>query len=333
MFKTHLPAAVAAIVLGSTLLADTVNLKNGDKLTGTVGAIAGGEMAFESPVFGKVKLKMADVDSFSLDAPVPARLNAGGPRPEVTGGGADTFTSAAGEIPSGDVKILNPPAQTWTGAIVATFAVARGNTNTLDAGVDIGTSLRRDDEQHNDRFFFGGEYNLGTNGTGSTSVTTTDNWLGEGKYDKFVSEKLYLFANLKIEHDRIAQLNYRLTPSVGVGYQWIESPDRNFNTEAGVAYVYEDYTTSGEEDSISLRLAYHYDNKLAENLILFHNVEYLPAFEDPSDFLLKTDIGLRTLFTAHFFGEFKFQWDHDSTPANGQSSNDLKYVVGLGYTF
>ena len=46
---------------------------------------------------------------------------------------------------------------------------------------------------------------------------------------------------MKVEHDRIARLDYRVTPGVGVGYQWVEKPEINFYTEAGISYVYENY--------------------------------------------------------------------------------------------
>jgi putative salt-induced outer membrane protein YdiY len=325
--------ALASALAAAPALGDTVILKNGDKLTGKVGTVAGGTMEFTSPAFGKVTINMADVESFTLDAPAEARMADRGPRQQVTGGDTDSFTTAAGQVPAANVKILNPPSEVWSGSIVAGLQIARGNTNTLDASVDIAAQLRRDNEEINDRITLMGEYNFSTSGRGDESTTTSDNWAAAAKYDRFFNEKLYGYANIGVEHDRIALLNYRLTPGVGLGYQWIEQPDMNFNTEAGVTYVYEDYENTGEEDSVALRLAYHYDNKLADNLLLFHNLEYLPAFDDPGDFILRTDIGLRALFTERFFGEFKFEWQHDSTPADGTLKNDLRYVVGLGWNF
>lgn len=154
-----------------------------------------------------------------------------------------------------------------------------------------------------------------------------------GKYDKFWTQKFYSYATARLEHDRIALLYYRVTPGVGVGYQWYESPGFNFNTEAGVSYVHEEFDNDGSNDFIALRLAYHIDKKLNEKVGLFHNLEYLPAFEDPGDYLLNTDAGIRADVTKNFFSEFKVEWKRDSTPAPGALQNDTRFVLGVGWSF
>lgn len=232
-----------------------------------------------------------------------------------------------------DLKTINPPPQKWTGRVLATATLVRGNTETFDVGISAVAALRRNTDTLNDRFTLGAAYNFGSTGTGDDSDTTTDNWMAMGKYDKFWTDKFYTYAIMKVEHDRIAELNYRLSPGVGVGYQWIESEPMNFFTEAGVSYVYEDYDSGGENDYVALRLAYHFDKKLAENIKFFHNLEWLPAFEDPSDYTLTTDAGIRTDLTKSLFAEFKVEWKRDSTPAEGSLKNDLRYVAGIGWTF
>src|SRR4030095_3884259 len=102
-------------------------------------------------------------------------------------------------------------------------------------------------------------------------TTTADNWFAAGKYDHFFSEKFYGFGALRVEHDTIADLDIRVTPSAGVGYQWIEPPDLNSNTEAGLAWVYEDYATGGSDDHFAARLAYHFDKKFNDKVAFLHN--------------------------------------------------------------
>jgi putative salt-induced outer membrane protein YdiY len=153
------------------------------------------------------------------------------------------------------------------------------------------------------------------------------------KYDKFWTEKLYGYATFKIEHDRIANLNYRLAPGVGIGYQWIETPSENFNTEVGVSYVYEDYDPGDNDDFVALRLAYHYDRKLADNVKFFHNFEILPSVEDLGDYILTTDIGLRLDLTEHFFTEGRIELQRDSQPAPDTQKNDVRYILGVGWAF
>jgi putative salt-induced outer membrane protein YdiY len=96
------------------------------------------------------------------------------------------------------------------------------------------------------------------------------------KYDYFFTRQLYGYAGVKIERDRIADLDLRLTPGAGVGYQWFEGPTFNLSTEAGIAWIYEDYRNAGTRDEIAGRLAYHVDWRPVSALLLFHNFEWLP---------------------------------------------------------
>jgi putative salt-induced outer membrane protein YdiY len=194
-------------------------------------------------------------------------------------------------------------------------------------------SLRRMTEVNDDRFSLGGAYNFGRTGRGSTGSTTTDNWDAYFKYDRFWTEKLYGYANIRADHDRIAALNYRLTPGVGIGYQWYETPTFNFNTEVGISYVYEDFDPGDNNDFIALRLAYHLTKKLNDKVSIFHNLEYLPAFEDPGDYILNVDAGIRAMLTKSMFAQFKAEWVRDSTPAEDREKNDLRYILGVGWTF
>ena len=211
--------------------------------------------------------------------------------------------------------------------------MVRGNTDTFDAGLSADAALRRDDAKNNDRFTLAADYNYSKTGTGTAAVTSADNWLASVQYDNFWTEKLYGYANFKYEHDRIAQLNYRVAPGVGLGYQWIETPKVTFTTEAGITYVYNDYESTGVDENISGRLAYQYTNKFTDTVSMFHNLEYIPAFNDPGDYLLTTDIGLRANLTKAMFTQAKVELKRDSTPAEGSLKNDLRFVIGIGWQF
>lgn len=334
--SVFLAALLAGVALTSVGQADVVTLKNGDKINGTVGQIAGGKMEFKSPVLGDIKIDMENIESYATDAPATIRMKGSAPTltEKITAGNASKVETAGGKsLAVADVKVINPPKEEWTGSVLATGALARGNTDKFDLGIRAAASLRRDSPAYDDRLSFAGGYNFGTTGRGDSTTTSTDNWNVLGKYDKFWTEKLYGYITTKVEHDRIAQLNYRLSPGIGLGYQWIESPAMNFNTEAGLTYVYEDYTTGDTNEFLAFRLAYHFDKKLAENVRLFHNFEILPAFQDPGDYIMTTDLGVRMDLTKSFFTEAKVEYQRDSVPAPGSLKNDLRYIVGIGWSF
>lgn len=321
-------AALAATTAAAS--ADQIVFKNGDKVTGKITTMEGGKMKIASAVAGEITVDIKDISTFSTDAPIDIRT-ADGKTVKVQAAAAEADQIKAGDevIAFANITKINPPPEVWTGALVVAGTLARGNTHNDSLDVTIDATLRRNNPTANDRTSLNGEYNLGR----EQGVTTTDNWLAAGKYDKFLNEKMYVYGLMKVEHDRIADLNYRLSPGVGVGYQWVEKPDFSFNTEAGLSYVYEDFIHSGSDDHIAARLAYHLTKKLNDKVGVFHNMEFLPAFEDPGDYNMTTDAGIRADLTDKMFAQFRVEWKRDSTPAAGSLKNDLMYSLGVGWKF
>jgi putative salt-induced outer membrane protein YdiY len=332
--------AIAA--LASVLRADEIIFTNGDKLTGEIISADGGKLKIKTESAGEVTVDMEKVSTFSTDKPLSIRMkdntmvekpvNKATTQPATTQPAA-VIVAGGKEIAVADIKQINIK-QKWTGSVSANLNLARGNTHSLNVGVAVDAALRRDDGHYDDRFSVAGAYNFGRS-TDNDGVQTTseDNWFAMGKYDKYFNEKLYGYGLVRYERDRIAFLDYRVAPGVGVGYQWFESPDFNLSTEIGLSYVYEAYTTGGDDDKIALRLAYHVDKKLSEDISVFHNLEFLPAIDDWSDFNLNADAGIRANLTENMFSEAKVIYQHDSTPAPEAEKNDVRLIVGVGWAF
>jgi putative salt-induced outer membrane protein YdiY len=328
--------ACAALAFAAAVHADEIIFKNGDKLTGKIVTMEAGKMKIATAVAGEVIVDMTNVQTFSTDTPVDIRTAEGKKLNEpVTTAEADSVKTVGGEVLSlTGVTKINPPAEVWHGSVVAAGSIARGNTNTDDLGVAIALGLRRT-ETINDRFTLGGAYNFGRQRDPTTGdkSTTTDNWMAFGKYDYFVTPKAYGYGMMKGEHDRIADLNYRLSPGVGVGYQWVERPDFNVFTEAGIAYVYEDFISDGHQASCAWRFAYHIEKKFNDVWSAFHNMEIFPEIDSPEKYNMTTDLGIRAALTAAFFTEFRVEWKRDTDPAPGAEKNDLRYILGVGWKF
>jgi hypothetical protein len=115
----------------------------------------------------------------------------------------------------------------------------------------------------------------------------------------------------------------------------------NFNTDAGLAERCEQYTSRNDagikettrSDDVSLQLGYHFDWKINSRFSFAHNLTYYPSFEQFSDYFLTTDAEIRASITESLFASIKAILDYDSTPAEGVSSTDTKYILGAGWKF
>lgn len=336
-FKCLVATSFGVVVLaGSWVLADEVQFKNGDRLTGKIISAEVGKLKIKTTVAGEVEVDLSDVKTFATTGPITLRLKDGTSFTQPVAAAADGQVAvqggavAAQNVPLASIKKINPK-ESWTGAIVAGGLLTRGNSDTDAFNLMIDATRRTD----NDRINLNAQYLYGRqrdNSTGDKS-TSTDNWRIGGKYDYFFTPKFYGFVSAAIERDRIADLDLRLTPAVGVGYQWAESPRFNFSTEAGLAWVYESYRNQDSNDQISLKLAYHVDKQLHEGVKAFHNFTYFPSLESLSNYFLVTDAGIRADLTEKFFTEFKVEWKYDATPADNSSRSDLRYILGVGWNF
>src|SRR4051812_45339791 len=105
-----LAASLVVLAFGLHARADEVTLSNGDKITGTVGNIAGDKMKFTSPSLGDITIDMAKVKSYTTDAPAEIRLKPSGQvKDKVTGATPTEVTTAGGQkIAMTNVKQINP---------------------------------------------------------------------------------------------------------------------------------------------------------------------------------------------------------------------------------
>lgn len=341
-------AIVLAMALCIPALGGEIVFTNGDKLTGKVQQLADGKLTIETEMAGTITVDLANVRTFSSDEPLEVHLSDGSvvKQPVAASEEPGTVRTQGGgiigpqDLPLAQVSAINPPPPAppaapepakWKGSVKAGALLTRGNSQTDQ--VSVGFDAVRESKEN--RLSFTGQYLYGRQEDPDTGEedTTTDNWRLSGKLDHFVTEKLYWYTGVVAERDAIAELDLRLTPSAGLGYQWVKRDDMNFNTEAGVAWVYEDFANADSNDYWAARFAYHFDKKINERVQFVHNVEYIPSVEDLDEFNLNADAGLRIGLTEKFFNELKVEWKHDSEPAPGAEKNDVRYVISLGYEF
>lgn len=337
-FRSCVASLTFVLFLTTAAQADEVVFNNGDRLTGKVTGATGGKLTIWTENAGEVTAPLSTITSFSTNAPITLRLIDGTTikervEPANVAGSVRTIAGEQGSqtIEFSKIDAINPPGIKWTGSLRAAAQLSRGNTYT--DGVDFRADAER--RSLDDRITLGAGYSFGRERNTDTGDknTTEDNWFARGKYDYFLSKKLYLFGLINVEKDRIANLDLRVAPSAGVGYQWYERPDFNLRTELGAGWVYEDYSDGGHDEHVSARLAYHVDKRVADRITLFNDLEYLPSVEDIEDFNVNAAAGVRFDVTKAFFTDFRVEWQYDSTPAPDAGKNDTKYLASVGWKF
>lgn len=328
--------------LAHSVYADEIIFTNGDRLTGKIDHVLEGTLVFKSDVIGKVTIDISKIQTFSTDDPVSVHLkddNVLLQKIESSEAGRfaikGTDTVKAQEFDITAISSINPPPKPkpkWTGNISAGLTSTHGNTKTDNISASVNLSKRTE----KDRTQLSMDYAKAKQQDPDTGEenTTEDWWRSKAKYDYFFSKKLYGYLDGRYEKDAIAELDRRVIVGGGGGYQWVESEDMNFSTEAGIATLYEKFDNQTESNSeISVQAGYNFDKLLMKNVKFIHELTYYPSIEKFSDYFLTSTGEVRANFTETMFTNFKVIFGYDATPAIGKGGTDVKYIWGIGYNF
>ncbi len=330
---------VCVILLAQLTYGDEVHFKNGDRLTGKILRLTDGKLVIKSDVGGEVTVELSNIQTLSSDEPIKVNLKDGtGFEQQLSSSKSGRFSIKgsesikAQEFAVDDIVSINPPKPKWTGSLSAGITSTHGNTKTED--ITGSANLKKRTEK--DRTTLSADYVKSEQEDPATGKEEAieDWWRAKTKYDYFFSKKMYGYLDGRYEKDAIAELDRRVTVGIGAGYQWIESENLNFSTELGLASLYEKFDNQTDSNSeISAQLGYYFDKKLRKNISFIHELTYYPALEKPSDYYLTTTAELRANFYKAMFVNLKAILDYDATPAIGAHKTDVKYFLGLGYSF
>lgn len=372
MFRKIVLAAVM-LLAGSVACADEIIFTNGERLVGTLQKIEGGKTVFVSDSVGEVTVDSAKVKSIVTDKPSEVTLQDGTVRKGTQILQEEELLILSGpdleqdeRIPLSSLLGINlppkPPVK-WEGSISLGVTSTHGNSSSTDG--NLSAELKRRGEKYRIRltgmYLYGREENpeADTDPDADDHITTEENFTATAKYDYFFTKKTYGYLSGSYKKDHIDDLDYRIITAAGLGYQWIETEILQFNTDAGIALLKEKYTTrvlvesdedrNAEEDDeedkpryekrvdrkndLSVQFGCNLGWKPSETTSFQLNATYTPAVDDFSDYFLTMDAELRAAINKTLFSSFKVIMDYDSTPGEGLSSTETKYILGLGINF
>jgi putative salt-induced outer membrane protein YdiY len=316
--------------------ADTIQLTNGDRLTGEIVNKDRSTITLKTAYAGEVKITWSNVAQIQTDHPVSILM----PNDTVLRG--TIVPSTVGEVliqsdelgkseivEMDQLDYINPAPEIsrnvriTTGVANVGITATNGNNNTKNIHIDSEVVTRTKDN----RFTIGAVANRATDG----GVPSISNNRGYFKYDHFLDSKRYVYSNLSGENDRFKDLRLRTSAGLGRGYQIYESPDLNLSVEGGLNYVKEDYWLKQDKQFPSMRWSMKYNQLFFEKLTAFHEQEVIISLANAQDMLARTKTGLRFPLSRQLVGTLQYNIDWDRTPAPDTVSMDRTLMFNLGY--
>ncbi len=161
-------------------------------------------------------------------------------------------------------------------------------------------------------------------------------WYGNGRYaHSFGStKKWYNFYNMEADHDRFADIDYRLIPSAGIGYWFYDIPEFKLMAEASIGYEHTAYRTDikNEDEWILIPRAF-LEKQLFTNTTIIQDLICYPAFENFNNYRLRSETTLNVAMNSKLSIRVSLLDEYNSTPPENVKKNDLRLTTSLAYSF
>lgn len=337
---TRMLAAVLAGSVSCSVLADSVTLRNGDRLTGKVLRKEDNNLIFKTPYAGEIKIRWLEITSLQTDEPVQVMLNdqtslnatfaPTGEEGKVTLKAGDILQTAPLELSK--IAYINPSPEIsgkgvrFTGHVNVGLNATSGNSETTNTYADAEMVARTKEN----RYTVGGKVQRSSEDGNETADRTTL----YSKYDHFLTEKRYLYANASFVRDQFKDLNLRSVLGAGVGHQFVESKRKNLSLEGGLTFVNDDFIAAEDDQYLAARWALDYDQfLLGDRLQVFHKHEGLQSLENSEDLIIRAETGIRVPFNENLSATVQVNVDWERTPPPGTEDTDLTYLLTVGYNW
>jgi len=318
-----------AVSTAAHAASDVVVLKNGDRITGEIHQIWDGEIEIEPSYANEIFVDIAEVAYFSSDRTFEIELSdhvrfEG--RFETDASGAMTLVSERGRqtIAPLEVEELEELSEDfdWELRSDLSFSASEGNSETSDLTWQNYGRIEQGDHRH--------ELDLSLDRATRDGDATQERTRASYQYSWFMSDRWFLSGGVGFERDPVRELDYRILPGAGVGYQFFDDADRLFEISVSAVGVSEKLGGVTEESGAGRWLARYRRQMLDGDLEFFHDQSVFAYVVGRNNTAIETSTGIRWDVWADIYLNMQFDWDYESNPAAGAENEDRRYIIGLG---
>ena len=356
-------SALAALLLSvPAAYADTVALKNGDRITGAVSQLAGGKLTIKTTYGGDIAIAWDQVVTVKFDKPLVLAVETKvGKKVELK----KTQITAIDRTPSGlavtTISGTENMAETsvttvrtteaeqayesslrpgilhaWTGGANLSVALARGNSETTTIGAGM-TAVRATPTNKTSIY-----YNTLYTHDGIANATTANLTNAGLRYDHNLIPRLFAFGTLDFNTNALQDLDLRTIAGGGIGWHAVAKPTQMLDLLGGVVYTHESYSPQAtavppvpaEVNSFAaLDLGEQYTRKFGPNSSVTEQGFIFPDLSDTSQYRATVNAALSTKIRSFLSWQVAFSDIYVTNPPSGLKDNDVIFTTGVGFNF
>jgi putative salt-induced outer membrane protein YdiY len=339
------------VAITSVARADTVVLKNGDRLSGTIEVSDGKDITLKTDYAGELKIKWDAVTQVMSDkllyVMTPDKKTVSG---VVTTDGTNLVvrTANAGvvQVPlaqvtvvrSGDAetayeKSLHPSLiEGWKGGVNLGFGLARGNSETTNFTTGVAADRKT---LHDEITLY--ETSLYSSNDLPGGGVTANSIVGGLKYDRNITKTLFAFVSGDFARDELQDLNVRQIYSGGLGVHVINTTNTIFDVLAGVNYTRETYSGNSvnvDRNLAGLTLGENFMHKFGKSTTVSEVFYFYPDLSDTGQYRFSLDAGWVTSINKWLGWQTSLSDRYvTNPPIAGTKSNDVIFSTGVNVNF
>jgi hypothetical protein len=336
-----------AIVLSSSLRADQLVLKNGDRVTGAVVKKDGNNLTVKTDHFGTVTVDWDQVASIQTDKPVNVVLADGrkakanltttgtavaiAAQPPIRAALSDIATLRDDTEQAAFDRLQHPGwSELWAGEAALGLAGTSGNAEALTFTVGV-NAARTTNTDLTKLYFNAIKASALVNGQHSgTAQAIHAGWA----YNHNLNPRLFLGVFNDYDYDKFQNLDLRFTAGGVFGYHLHKSDRSQLDLLGGfdynrASYFAPDNTTSFAEVTIGD----DYSLKINGNTSLTQSMRFFDSLSDSSAYRANFDLGASTKLSKWLTWNVTLSDRYVAIPNPGRKTNDLLYSTGIGVTF
>jgi hypothetical protein len=338
------------LTASSLLRADTVVLKNGDKLTGTVIKLEGGKLSFKTAFADAIVIAWDQVTDVTMSQLLVLPTSKGSlsvSEIERTDAGLVVTTpSGPSTLAPADVTVLRSAADqaayeaslhpswahAWTGAANVSLALARGNSNTTTFGA--GLTAARPTLTDKTSLYANTLYSKNGNATPSTSANATG---GGIRYDHNLNPNVFAFGTGDFYANALQDLDLRAILGGGIGWHASKTAQQTLDVLGGIVWTHESYSATAAQASTTnsfpaLDLGEMYSRKIGAGSLFTEEAYVYPDLSSLSKYQFTLNTGFSTKLRKGLSWVTNLSDNYTSFPPAGAKANDVVLTTGLGIT-
>ncbi|MCK5083520.1 MAG: DUF481 domain-containing protein [Candidatus Omnitrophica bacterium] len=215
----------------------------------------------------------------------------------------------------------------WKREIALGYNKSSGNTDKSE--LSITGAIKREMEYAN----FGSSADIYY--SESNGQMDSQKWTSLTRYAfDFSSEyKWFNSYQMEVTHDRFADIDYRLLPSVGIGYWFSREEDWTWSVEGSAGYEMTKYRSNKEDDNSPVLLGHTYlKKKILENAFISEDFSIIPTLDNTGT-RIKSETEFTNPLSKGLDLSIKYIIDHDTEPSAGKEKTDTRFITSLKYSF